>query len=177
MFISELNVHCFVCRFPSFWRRPKLPRYTIVQTVFKLGSNRTAFPSTDFALVSYMGFSKAAWPLLFSWTEHPVYWVLGAVLLMRTLISYTLTFFQKQQNRTQTQYINTCVITVNGWYNLKILRNHISSNLNNLPVTFKSWMTFIIYIRYIFINSTNMSNISINKYYGYYKFSYEIMLS
>lgn len=37
-----------------------LPCYTIVQTVFKLGSNRTAFPSTDLALVSYMGFSKAA---------------------------------------------------------------------------------------------------------------------
>ena len=130
-------MHCFVCRFPSFWRRPKLPRYTIVQTVFKLGSNRTAFPSTAFALVSYMGFSKAAWPLLFSWTEHPVYWVLGAVLLMRTLISYTLTFFQKQQNRTQTQYINTWVITVNGWYNLKILRNHNSSNLNNFHYLIK----------------------------------------
>lgn len=54
--------------------------YTIVQTVFKLGSNRTAFPSTDFALVSYMGFSKAACPLLFSCTEHPVYCVFGAVL-------------------------------------------------------------------------------------------------
>lgn len=95
LFISELNVHCFVCQFPSFWRRQRLPRYTIVQTVFKLGSNRTAFPSTDFELVSYMGFSKAAWPLLFSWTEHPVYCVLGAVLLMRTLISYMLTFFKK----------------------------------------------------------------------------------
>lgn len=55
--------------------------YTIVQTVFKLGSNLTAFPSTDFAFVSYMGFSKAACPLLFSWTEHPVYCVFGAVLL------------------------------------------------------------------------------------------------
>lgn len=101
-FSSELNVHCFVCRFPSFWRRQRLPRYTIVQTVFKLGSNRTAFPSTDFVLVSYMGFSKAAWPLLFSWTEHPVYCVLGAVLLMRTLISYVLTFLQKYQTTAQT---------------------------------------------------------------------------
>lgn len=40
--------------------------YTIVQTVFRLGSNRTALPSEDFALVLYMGFSKAACPLLFS---------------------------------------------------------------------------------------------------------------
>lgn len=56
------------------------PNYTIVQTVLRLGSNRTALPSTDFALVLYMGFSKAACPLLFSWTEQPVYWVFGVVL-------------------------------------------------------------------------------------------------
>lgn len=56
------------------------PHYTIVQTVFRLGSKRTALPSTDFALVLYMGFSKAACPLLFSCTEQPVYWVLGVVL-------------------------------------------------------------------------------------------------
>lgn len=58
--------------------------YTIVQTVFRLGSNRTALPSTDFALVLYMGFSKAACPLLFSWTEQPVYWVFGVVLSDKT---------------------------------------------------------------------------------------------
>lgn len=76
---SELCVHSVVCQFPDFEDK-SLPHYTIVQTVFKLGSNRTAFPSTDFAFVSYMGFSKAACPLLFSCTEHPVYCVLGAVL-------------------------------------------------------------------------------------------------
>lgn len=59
------------------------PHYTIVQTVFRLGSKRTALPSTDFALVLYIGFSKAACPLLFSCTEQPVYWVLGVVLLKR----------------------------------------------------------------------------------------------
>lgn len=91
IFISELNVHCLCVDFQASEEGKGLPPYTIVQTVFKLGSNRTAFPSTDFALVSYMGFSNAAWPLLFSWTEHPVYCVLGAVLLIRTLISYVLT--------------------------------------------------------------------------------------
>lgn len=65
--------------------------YTIVQTVFRLGSNRTALPSTDLALVLYMGFSKAAWPLLFSWTEQPVYWALGVVL-------------EKDQHIVQTQW-------------------------------------------------------------------------
>lgn len=52
----------------------------MVQTVFRFGSNLTAFPSTALALVLYMGFSKAAWPLLFSWTEQPVYCVFGVVL-------------------------------------------------------------------------------------------------
>lgn len=84
---SELVYTVLCVDFQTSEEGQGLPCYTIVQTVFKLGSNRTAFPSTDFALVSYMGFSKAAWPLLFSWTEHPVYCVLGAVLRMRTLIS------------------------------------------------------------------------------------------
>lgn len=68
----------------------------MVQTVFRLGSNRTAFPSTALALVLYMGFSKAAWPLLFSWTEQPVYCVFGVVLKQKKqkkkqmfLISYS----------------------------------------------------------------------------------------
>lgn len=75
-------MHCVVFQIPNF-ENISLPHYTIVQTVFKLGSNRTAFPSTDFAFVSYIGFSKAACPLLFSCTEHPVYCVLGAVLLKK----------------------------------------------------------------------------------------------
>lgn len=90
---SELMCTVLCVDFQASEEGKGLPCYTIVQTVFRLGSNRTAFPSTDFALVSYMGFSKAAWPLLFSWTEHPVYCVLGAVLLMRTEISYVLTSF------------------------------------------------------------------------------------
>lgn len=57
---------------------------TMVQTVFRLGSKRTALPSTALVLVLYMGFSKAAWPLLFSCTEQPVYWVFGVVLCKRT---------------------------------------------------------------------------------------------
>lgn len=85
-FSSELMCTVLCVDFRASGEGRGLPCYTIVQTVFRLGSNRTAFPSTDFVLVSYMGFSKAAWPLLFSWTEHPVYCVLGAVLLMRTLI-------------------------------------------------------------------------------------------
>lgn len=56
----------------------------MVQTVFRLGSKRTALPSTALVLVLYMGFSKAAWPLLFSCTEQPVYWVFGVVLCKRT---------------------------------------------------------------------------------------------
>lgn len=82
LFSSELTCTVLCVGFRASERGKRLPCYTIVQTVFKLGSNRTAFPSTDFALVSYMGFSKAAWPLLFSWTEHPVYCVLGAVLCL-----------------------------------------------------------------------------------------------
>lgn len=149
MFISELNVHCFVCQFPSFWR-PKLPRYTIVQTVFKLGSNRTAFPSTDFRWCHTWDFQKLLGHCCYFHELNILYTGFGCSLLMRTLISYTLTFFQKQQNRTQTQYINTCVITVNGWYNLKILRNHISSNLNNLPVTGNhEWLLLFIYDIYL----------------------------
>lgn len=45
---------------------------TIVQTVLRLGSKRTTFPSMDLELVLYMGFSNVAWPLLFSCTEQPV---------------------------------------------------------------------------------------------------------
>lgn len=97
LFSSELNVHWLCVNFQDFEEGKVLPHYTIVQTVFKLGSNRTAFPSTDLALVSYMGFSKAAWPLLFSCTEHPVYCVLGAVLLERTVISFVLIYFKKEQ--------------------------------------------------------------------------------
>lgn len=92
LFTSELMCTVLCVDFQASEEGKGRPCYTIVQTVFKLGSNRTAFPSTDLALVSYMGFSNAAWPLLFSWTEQPVYCVLGAVLLMRTLISYASTF-------------------------------------------------------------------------------------
>lgn len=66
LFSSELNVHCVCVDIQGSEEGRTWPRYTIVQTVFRLGSNRTAFPSTALALVSYMGFSKAAWPLLFS---------------------------------------------------------------------------------------------------------------
>lgn len=75
---SSAQLHVSVSQFSEAKR--VFQHYTIVHTVFKFGSNRTAFPSTDFALVSYIGFSKAAWPLLFSCTEHPVYCVFGAVL-------------------------------------------------------------------------------------------------
>lgn len=61
-------------------RGRRLVGQTMVQTVFRLGSKRTALPSTALVLVLYMGFSKAAWPLLFSCTEQPVYWVFGVVL-------------------------------------------------------------------------------------------------
>ena len=57
-----------------------LNHHTMVQTVLRLGSKRTALPSTALAVVLYMGFSNAAWPLLFSCTEQPVYCVLGVVL-------------------------------------------------------------------------------------------------
>lgn len=79
-FFNQWTVCALCCVSIPDFEDVSLPHYTIVQTVFKLGSNRTAFPSTDFAFVSYMGFSKAACPLLFSCTEHPVYCVLGAVL-------------------------------------------------------------------------------------------------
>lgn len=73
--------------------------YTIVQTVFKFGSNRTALPSTDFALVLYMGFSKAACPLLFSWTEQPVYWVFGVVLLDQDNAGKQKTWHQNKHSK------------------------------------------------------------------------------
>lgn len=53
---------------------------TIVQMVLRLGSKRTTFPSAAFVFVLYMGFSKVACPLLFSWTEHPVYCALSVFL-------------------------------------------------------------------------------------------------
>ena len=74
---------CLFCCCCFFFVALSRLHYTIVQTVLRLGSNRTALPSTDLALVLYMGFSKAACPLLFSWTEQPVYWVLGVVLRKR----------------------------------------------------------------------------------------------
>lgn len=66
---------------------------TIVQMVLRLGSKRTTFPSAAFVFVLYMGFSKVACPLLFSWTEHPVYCALSVFLggkkkKMRLHISY-----------------------------------------------------------------------------------------
>lgn len=53
---------------------------TMVQMVLRLGSKRTTFPSAAFVFVLYMGFSKVACPLLFSWTEHPVYCALSVFL-------------------------------------------------------------------------------------------------
>lgn len=53
---------------------------TMVQMVLRLGSKRTTFPSAAFVFVLYMGFSNVACPLLFSWTEHPVYWALSVFL-------------------------------------------------------------------------------------------------
>lgn len=47
-------------------RRPPAG-YTTVHTVFRVVSNRTALASVGFKFVSYMGFSKEACPLLFSW--------------------------------------------------------------------------------------------------------------
>lgn len=41
--------------------------YTTVHTVFSVVSKRTALASVGFKFVSYMGFSKEACPLLFSW--------------------------------------------------------------------------------------------------------------
>lgn len=41
--------------------------YTTVHTVFRVVSKRTALASVGFKFVSYMGFSKEACPLLFSW--------------------------------------------------------------------------------------------------------------
>lgn len=53
---------------------------TMVQIVLRLGSKRTTFPSAAFVFVLYMGFSNVACPLLFSWTEHPVYCALSVFL-------------------------------------------------------------------------------------------------
>lgn len=47
-------------------RRPPAG-YTTVHTVFRVVSKRTALASVGFKFVSYMGFSKEACPLLFSW--------------------------------------------------------------------------------------------------------------
>lgn len=47
-------------------RRPPTG-YTTVHTVFRVVSKRTALASVGFKFVSYMGFSKEACPLLFSW--------------------------------------------------------------------------------------------------------------
>lgn len=47
--------------------RPRAGGYTTVHTVFRVVSKRTALASVGFKFVSYMGFSKEAWPLLFSW--------------------------------------------------------------------------------------------------------------
>lgn len=57
-----------------------LRHQTMVQMVLRLGSKRTTFPSAAFVFVLYMGFSKVACPLLFSWTEHPVYCALSVFL-------------------------------------------------------------------------------------------------
>lgn len=46
---------------------PRGGGYTTVHTVFRVVSKRTALASVGFKFVSYMGFSKEAWPLLFSW--------------------------------------------------------------------------------------------------------------
>ena len=47
-------------------RRPPAG-YTTVHTVFRVVSKRTALASVGFKFVSYMGFSKEACPLMFSW--------------------------------------------------------------------------------------------------------------
>lgn len=62
------------------WQQHKSDPQTIVQTVLRLGSKRTTFPSMDLELVLYIGFSNVAWPLLFSCTEQPVYSVLSDLL-------------------------------------------------------------------------------------------------
>lgn len=66
---------------PSLHTSLPLGRHqTMVQMVLRLGSKRTTFPSAAFVLVLYMGFSNVACPLLFSWTEHPVYCALSVFL-------------------------------------------------------------------------------------------------
>lgn len=69
----------------SYWNVfPSVSRHqTMVQIVLRLGSKRTTFPSAAFVFVLYMGFSNVACPLLFSWTEHPVYWALSVFLWNR----------------------------------------------------------------------------------------------
>lgn len=92
--VKAFSLHSLLQRVvpPGIWviRLPvrMINLQTMVQTVFRLGSKRTAFPSTALVLVLYMGFSKAAWPLLFSWTEQPVYWVFGVVLRKRQIENY-----------------------------------------------------------------------------------------
>lgn len=61
---------------------------TMVQMVLRLGSKRTTFPSAAFVFVLYMGFSKVACPLLFSWTEHPVYCALSVFLGGKNEVAY-----------------------------------------------------------------------------------------
>lgn len=61
---------------------------TMVQMVLRLGSKRTTFPSAAFVFVLYMGFSKVACPLLFSWTEHPVYCALSVFLGKEREVAY-----------------------------------------------------------------------------------------
>lgn len=102
--------------------------YTIVQTVFRLGSNRTALPSTDFALVLYMGFSKAACPLLFSWTEQPVYWVFGVVLSDETQHQNVIRIQSPTALRVHTQASNDDLAFNN-------LQNQLILSLQTISVT------------------------------------------
>lgn len=70
----------YIDSYIEIYNYPLCRHQTMVQMVLRLGSKRTTFPSAAFVFVLYMGFSNVAWPLLFSWTEHPVYWALSVFL-------------------------------------------------------------------------------------------------
>lgn len=66
--------------------------YTTVHTVFSVVSNRTALASVGFMLVSYIGFSKDAWPLELSWPTYPLNWTFGRVLKQKKTFTSTTGF-------------------------------------------------------------------------------------
>lgn len=80
VYLCKEAMRSYLCVFYSSHLWLTLKHQTMVQMVLRLGSKRTTFPSAAFVFVLYMGFSNVACPLLFSWTEHPVYCALSVFL-------------------------------------------------------------------------------------------------